>query len=259
MKKFLKILVLVYVFGLVLLSMPNVSAKSYGWGFKRNNNNTCPDIGMYAGVIDGTSSYYVGNTDEKTIYLTFDAGYDNGVLSGILDVLKQKQIKSSFFVTGDFIKRESELLLRIVEEGHIVGNHTWSHKNITTLTYDQLAEELVKVEEEYSRLTQRDMLKIFRPPAGEFNRDALLNVQKLGYSTIFWSLAYKDWETDRQRGSDYTYNQVMNNIHNGAIILMHTVSESNLNALPQIIDSLRDQGYTFKNLDTLIKNGNSFF
>lgn len=251
-----KLLVIIYVFGLMLISIPFVGARSYGWGFKRNNDHSCPDVGSYEKEIEGTSSYYVGNPNEKIIYLTFDAGYDNGVLSGILDVLKEKQVHSTFFVTGDFIKRESDLLKRIVSENHIVGNHTWSHKNITEINFQELETELKKVEEAYTKITNRQMIKYFRPPEGEFNHDALLNVQSLGYSTVFWSLAYKDWDTRHQRGSDYAYTNVIDNLHNGAIILMHSVSEDNYQALPKIIDEIRNQGYTIKNLDYLIKNNN---
>src|SRR5690554_8233653 len=118
---------------MVLMSIPSTLA--YGWGFKRNSTNVVPDIGKYANEIEGTSSYYVGNPDEKIVYLTFDAGYDNGVLGKILDVLNEKDVKSTIFVTGDFLVREQELTLRMAYEGHTVGNHTWKHKNITKLTF----------------------------------------------------------------------------------------------------------------------------
>lgn len=249
-----KLITIGLVFCLVLIGMPLLNAASYGWGFKKNKDHQCPNIGIYASEIEGTSSYYVGNTNEKTIYLTFDAGYDNGVLPGILDVLKSKNLQCTFFVTGDFIKRESELLLRMVNEGHIIGNHTWSHKHITTLSFEALEAEIKKVEDAYTNLTQKEMIKFFRPPAGEFNRESLLNVQKLGYSTIFWSLAYQDWEANKQRGGEYAYKSVMDYLHNGAIILMHTVSKDNLDALPRIIDDIRYQGYTIENLDNLVKN-----
>jgi len=230
-----------------------IGATSYGWGFKRNDQHEQPDIGSYAREIEGTSAYYVGSPDEKNVYLTFDAGYDNGRLADILDVLKEKKVKSTFFVTGDFVKRESALLKRIVEEGHIVGNHTWSHRNITALSAEELARELEKVETAYRDLVGKEISKLFRPPAGEFNREALEQVKKLGYSTVFWSIAYKDWETESNRGGDYAYDHIMRNLHNGAIILLHTVSQDNLEALPDIIDDLRNQDYTIKNLDSLIR------
>ena len=235
MKKFL--LVIVFMLGFIVL--PTLSASSYGWGFKRNTDHRTPDVGPYAQEIEGTSSYYVGPTDEKIVFLTFDAGYDNGVLPKILEVLAEKDVKSTFFVTGDFIERESSLVLDIVFQGHLVGNHTWSHKDITKLSDAELKSELEKVEEAYYKLTMQPLPKLFRPPSGQFNKESLLKVQKLGYLTFFWSLAYKDWETNHQKGEEHAYRSVIDNLHNGAIILLHTVSEDNLKALPRIIDGIR--------------------
>lgn len=250
MNKFLKKL---FVFILLFfITYPTLNASEYGWGFKRNNEHKTPDIGKYAKIIEGTSSYYVGPTNQKVVYLTFDAGYDNGVMGKILDVLKEKNVKATFFITGDFVVREQELVKRLANEGHIVANHSWSHRYITRLNDEELKEDLEKVEIEYEKLTNKPMTKFFRPPAGVFNRESLLKVQKWGYITFFWSLAYKDWDTGNQRGGDFAYKSVMDNLHNGAIILMHTVSTDNLNALPRIIDDIRKQGYVIGNLDELI-------
>lgn len=244
-----KLVILFYVFVQALLG----AGKSYGWGFKRNNEHRQPDIGFYAREIEGTSTYYVGSPDEKKVYLSFDAGYDNGVLPKILDVLKEKNVRAVFFVTGDFIRRESELLKRIVSEGHLAGNHSWSHRDITTLSFDELKEDLEKAAAAYRDLIGLDMPKLFRPPAGKFNREALLRVQRLGYSTVFWSIAYRDWDEGKTRGQDYAYRQVIDNLHNGAIILLHSISRDNLDALPAIIDELRRQEYEIPRLDSLIK------
>lgn len=249
-----KIFISIFVFILSFISIPSFEAKGYGWGFKRNNNHMQPDIGWYKDEISGTATFYVGKPDEKVVYFTFDAGYDNGCLSGILDVLKEKDVKATFFVTGDFLKKESELTLRMVNEGHIVGNHTYKHKDITKLSDQELKEELGKVEDLYYEITKRPMIRFFRPPEGTFNKESLQKVNNLGYTTFFWSIAYKDWITKETRGKDYPYTQVMNNLHNGAIILMHTVSRDNLEALPLIIDAIRNEGYEIKNLDYLVKN-----
>lgn len=249
--------ILLIVFMLVSISLPSVHAGSYGWGFKRNSDHEQPDIGIYAQEIEGTSSYYVGPKDEKIVFLTFDAGYDNGGLMKILDVLDEKNVKSTFFVTGDFIERESELLMEIIWRGHLVGNHTWSHKDITKLSEEELEDELRKVEAAYEGLAFSPLPKLFRPPSGQFNKQSLLRVQKLGYKTFFWSLAYKDWLTDKQQGEDYAYRSVMDNLHNGAIILLHTVSEDNCRALGKIIDGIRNEGYTIANLDYFLKSNSS--
>lgn len=234
-----------------LFLISNTKTFAYGWGFSKNDRHETPEIGFYKNEIEGTNSYYLGDINEKEVYLTFDAGYDNGVLSKILDILKEKNVQSTFFVTGDFMLREQDLVKRIVDEGHIIGNHTWHHKNITKINYETLKEELLKIEEKYYNITGKEMIKFFRPPEGEFTKSALQNVSSLGYKTFFWSIAYKDWETNNQRGGDYGYNAIMKNIHNGAIILMHTVSKDNLECLPRVIDDLRSNGYIIKNLDEM--------
>lgn len=248
MKKFI---IGLFVFIFMFLISPKTFA--YGWGFSKNSQHLSPEIGFYKEEIKETDSYYLGNTNEKEIYLTFDAGYDNGVLSGILDILKEKNVKSTFFVTGDFLTREKELVKRIVNEGHIIGNHTWNHKNITKISKDELKEELEKVEKEYYNITGKEMIKFFRPPEGEFNKEALINLKNLGYKTFFWSIAYKDWDTNNQRGGDYGYKMIMDNIHNGAIVLLHTVSKDNLECLPKVIDQLKNDGFLIKNLNEMSK------
>ena len=222
-----------------------IKASASGWGFRKNSTHQIPEIGKYQSVIEGTNSYYVGPS-EKSVYLTFDAGYDNGVLGKILDTLKEKNIKASFFLTGDFVKRFPELTIRIVKEGHVACNHSYSHKRITTLTKSELKKDLEKLENTFYELTNQKMVKYFRPPEGEFDRTSLLNVKDLGYKTIFWSIAYKDWDTNNQTGVDYCVKTIMNNIHDGAIILMHSVSSSNQEALPTVIDKITQEGYTFK-------------
>jgi len=249
MKKILTI----FVFILSLISIPGVFANSYGWGFRKNKDHLPPDIGIYHEEIKDTNTYYIGNPEEKVIYLTFDAGYDNGTLGKILDILKEKNVKATFFVTGDFLEKEKDLTLRMAYEGHIVANHSDNHKDITKLSDSELKEELEKVEEKYFLITGQKMTKFFRPPAGRFNKESLLKVANLGYTTFFWSIAYKDWLVKDQRGADHSYTQVMENLHNGAIILMHTVSSDNLEALPKIIDGIRNAGYEIKNLDYLVQ------
>lgn len=235
------------------LSIATVNGKSYGWGFSKNNNHTQPYIGSYEQEIEGTNSYYVGDENEKTVFLTFDAGYDNGNLIKILDVLDEKEVVGTFFITGDFLTRFSDLVIEINNRGHIVGNHTWSHRKITQLSFDELKEELTKVEEEYKKLTRENINHYFRPPEGVFNNESLKNIKQLNYNTIFWSIAYKDWETNKQGNVEKAVNSVIDNLHNGAIILLHTVSEDNVKALPIIIDKIRDSGYKIESIDNLIK------
>ena len=228
-----------------------VSLNAYGFGFTRNDDHKTPEIGKYKAIIDGTDSYYVGDTNEKVIYLTFDAGYDNGELPKILDILSEKNILASFFLTGDFVKRFPELTIRMAHEGHTICNHTYNHANITKLSIDELKVELTKLEEAYFNLTGMNMVKYFRPPEGEFDRTSLLNVKSLGYKTVFWSSAYCDWNVNGQKSVEYTKEMYLNNLHNGAILLMHSVSSSNREALSSIIDEVIELGYTFKTVTSL--------
>lgn len=238
---------------LTIFNVPIIS-KTYGWGFKRNNNHEQPEIGAYEEEIKDTNTYYVGKNDKKIVYLTFDAGYDNGNLIKILDTLDEKDVVGTFFLTGDFLTRFSDLTKEIALRNHIVGNHTWNHKNITKLSNDKLVEEVRSVEEKYFELTGKEMDKFFRPPAGNFNHESLVKIKNLGYSTILWSIAYVDWKTNEQNGIENSVNSVINNLHNGAIILLHTVSEDNSKALPIIIDKIREEGYSIEPLYNLMTN-----
>ena len=242
----------------LLLSLFTINSNSYGWGFSKNKDHKQPYIGIYEEEIKDTNSFYVGNNDEKKVYLTFDAGYDNGNLIKILDILDDKEVEGTFFVTGDFLNRFSELTIEINKRGHIVGNHTWSHKNITSLSKDEIENELLKVENKYYELTGEKLNKYFRPPAGVFNKNSLNVIKDNGYTTLFWSIAYKDWDTNNQSNIDVSVNSVIDNLHNGAIILLHTVSDSNVLALPIIIDKIREEGYEISSINELYINSNDF-
>lgn len=238
------------LFSIVSLSSLNVHAA--GWGYSKNPNHLIPEIGKYQTIIAGTNSFYVGN-DEKEIYLTFDSGYDNGVLNDILDILKEKNVKASFFITGDFVKRFPELTIRLGQEGHTVCNHTYTHRQITKLSVDELKSDLDKLNNAYFQLTNMKMSNCIRPPEGVFDRNSLLNLQKLGYKTVFWSIAYCDWNENNQKSIEACRKAVIDNLHNGAIILLHSVSKTNRDALGIIIDDIVSLGYTFNSVDELGK------
>ena len=234
----------------IFFTSTKINAIASGWGFSKNKNHEVPEIGKYESILDGTNSYYVG-PNEKSVYLTFDAGYDNGMLDKILDTLKEKNVKATFFITGDFVKRFPKLVIRISQEGHLACNHSYSHKKITSLTKDELNNDLSKLENEYYNLTGKEMIHYFRPPEGEFDEISLKNVNSLGYKTVFWSSAYCDWNTNGQKSVEYTKEVYLNNLHKGAILLMHSVSSSNREALPGIIDEVLNQGFTFKTVTSL--------
>ena len=227
------------------------SDKLCGFGFKKSNKGVIPSIGIYEDYLKGNDALYVGNTDTKTIYLTFDEGYENGYTGKILDTLKEKNVPAAFFCTGDYIKRNKELVKRMIDEGHIVGNHTWNHKTMPSVASDtEFKEELTKFDD-YMLENFKIRTGYFRYPNGEFSEKTLKIVKDMGYKTVFWSLAYKDWEKDVVKGADYAVKEVVDHIHNGAIILLHAVSSDNAEALPLIIERLNEEGYTFANLDNL--------
>ena len=168
------------------------------------------------------------------------------MMEEILNTLKLKNVKATFFLTGDFVNRIPELTKRIVNEGHIACNHSYTHRKITTLSKEELANDLGKLEKSFYELTKQEMPKYFRPPEGNFDKASLTNLKNLGYTTVFWSIAYVDWKTNKQSGADYCVKTIMDNLHDGAIILMHSVSSSNKEALPRLIDEIKNKGYTFK-------------
>lgn len=243
-KKILKLWIVALVMFTIFFTSTKVNVQASGWGFKRNGEHQVPEIGRYQSIIEGTNSYYVGSKD--SVYLTFDAGYDNGMMEEILNTLKLKNVKATFFLTGDFVKRFPELTKRIVNEGHIACNHSYTHRKITTLSKEELANDLGKLEKSFYELTKQEMPKYFRPPEGNFDKASLTNLKNLGYTTVFWSIAYVDWKTNKQSSADYCVKTIMDNLHDGAIILMHSVSSSNKEALPRLIDEIKNKGYTFK-------------
>lgn len=184
---------------------------------------------------------------DKVLYLTFDCGYENGYTSKILDVLKEEKVNAAFFCTLPQVKDEPELIQRMIDEGHIVGNHSVTHPSFAEISTSQITEE-IKGMEEYLKENYNYCEPYFRFPMGEYSELALDTVGSLGYTSVFWSLAYADWDLNNQKGADYAHKTVMSRIHSGAVILLHSVSPDNANALADIIDSARAQGYEFKSL-----------
>lgn len=192
-------------------------------------------------------------SEEKVLYLTFDCGYEHENLTArILDTLKEKQVPAAFFCTLDHIEKETEIISRMINEGHIVGNHSATHPSFTEIDRDKMAKELQDTEN-YLRTNYGYASKFFRFPAGEYTQSALDLVASLGYVSVFWSVAYNDWNTDKIQGKDYAVETVMSRLHDGAIILLHSVSKDNADALGEIIDKARAQGYRFAALTELLK------
>lgn len=186
-------------------------------------------------------------SEEKTLYLTFDCGYENGYTEMILDTLKEKNVPAAFFCTLPQVEDNPQLIARMITEGHIVGNHSVKHPSFPTLTRIEMAQEIQGMDD-YLRTNFGYSEPFFRFPMGEYSDCALDLVGSIGYRSVFWSVAYEDWDLDNQRGTQYAFDTVTARLHPGAVILLHSVSPDNANALGQIIDWAREQGYVFKSL-----------
>ncbi len=224
---------------------------SYDWYFKANDTHTRPTLLPEADFIKNYPDVYALGADEKVIYLTFDAGFDNGNMPKILDTLQQKQVPAAFFVDGNFVKSQGELVERICTEGHILGNHTLTHADMSTLTdFDKYTEQ-IKGWEQTVKEVGGTPSSYFRFPCGRFSETSLQYNQKLGLKTVFWSFAYYDWEVDKQPAPDAALEKILSRTHNGCIMLLHSVSSTNAEILPQLIDTLKAEGYQFKALTEL--------
>lgn len=221
----------------------------YSWNFKLNSEHKTPAIPSYARrLIDRYDGIFTGDTSKKVIYLTFDEGYENGYTPKILDTLRENDVRAAFFVTGPYIRKNADLVKRMLDEGHVVGNHTVNHPSLPGTDNETLEKELYGLEEQF-RSSFGVGFKYMRPPMGEYSERVLAAAQQLGYKTAFWSFAYRDWEVNKQKGADYAYKMVMNNLHNGAVLLLHAVSKDNAEALDRIIKDIKALGYEIRPFD----------
>ncbi|OQB15279.1 MAG: Peptidoglycan-N-acetylmuramic acid deacetylase PdaA precursor [Firmicutes bacterium ADurb.Bin193] len=220
------------------------------WGFKKIEGK-CPEVpSQWSELLKKYDGFYTGDTASKKLYLTFDEGYENGMTARILDILKKENVTAAFFITGSYLKTQKELVLRMVNEGHIVGNHTRNHPSMPEVLSDKkLMEEISSLNDGFFSLTSLNM-KYLRPPKGEFSERTLAISQKMGYKTILWSNAYVDWVKNGNTKQN-AFNKVTKYLHGGCIILLHAVSEENTEALSEIISFAREKGYTFVSLDDL--------
>ena len=215
------------------------------WGISRRSNHETPGADPGAPeLMDKYGSVYLGDTTNSVIYLTFDEGYENGYTPMILDVLRENDVKAVFFITGPYLNGHQDLVRRMVEEGHIVGNHTIHHPSLPEIDDNRLEEEVLGLERAFKEKFDENM-PFLRPPKGEYSERTLALTQNLGYCNLFWSFAYDDWYRDKIRGPQYAYDIVMRNLHNGAVLLLHAVSKDNAQALESIIKGAVEKGYYF--------------
>lgn len=227
-----------------------MNGEGQGWGFVKKKGKA-PDIpAKQKELMQKYDCWYIDEKTPKSLYLTFDEGYENGYTSKILDVLEQTQTPAAFFVTGPYLENQQELVQRMIDNGHIVGNHTVNHPNLPKQSVETVKKELTDLNNKCEEMYGVSM-KYMRPPEGEYSERVLAIAKDMGYKTILWSFAYKDWDINMQKGKEYAISQVTPYLHDGAILLLHAVSSDNADALEDIINYAKKEGYVFKSLDEL--------
>ncbi len=228
------------------------SSSGGNWGLSFQEEGKRPVGNASIEELKEYNAYFAADTEEKKLYLTFDAGYENGNMPAILDALKKHNVSATFFVVGNFISTEPELIKRMVAEGHTVGNHTLTHPNMSKIsTMDAFQAELEGVEKLYEEVTGTQMTKFYRPPQGIYSTANLKMAKELGYHTFFWSLAYVDWYQDNQPTKEEAFNKLLPRIHPGAIVLLHSTSSTNAEILDELLTKWEEMGYTFGTLQEL--------
>ncbi len=226
-----------------------ISNKKIGWGIKRNKNHEQPDVGSKnKELLEENNGIALGNKDEKIIYLTFDEGYEAGYTSKILETLKENDVKATFFITAHYVNTASDLVKQMIDEGHIVGNHTVNHKSMPDLPEEKIRKEVLDLHTTIYNKFNYEM-KYIRPPKGEFSERTLKITNSLGYKTVMWSFAYEDWNEDKQPNEEEAKKKILDNLHNGEIMLLHGNSKTNTNILDSVIKEAKNMGYVFKSLD----------
>lgn len=231
------------------------SSQSSNWGLSFQEEGKRPVGNATIEELSRYNAFYAENTEEKKIYLTFDAGYENGNTPAILDALKKHEAPATFFVVGNFISENQELIKRMEAEGHIVGNHTMTHPDMSKIsTQESFQKELSGVEDIYKEITGKEMTKFYRPPQGIYSTLNLSMAKEMGYHTFFWSLAYVDWLADAQPSKEEAFDKLLGRIHPGAIVLLHNTSKTNGEILDELLAKWEEMGYTFSTLKKLVRN-----
>ena len=222
------------------------------WGLSFQTPGQSPQGPLTAAELEKYDAAYLGDPEEKVLYLTFDAGYENGNTEKILDTLKKHNAPAAFFLVGNYIEKNGDLVRRMVDEGHIVGNHTLNHPDMAKITDpEKFASELQSVEALFLETTGKELPKFYRPPQGCYSEENLKNAQKLGYKTVFWSLAYQDWDNAKQPSRETALEKLLSRAHNGAVILLHSTSATNGEILDELLTKWEQEGYRFETVDKL--------
>lgn len=228
------------------------SGEITNWGLSFQQDGQPPVGNVDSEYLAQFDAVYRVPTEEKVLYLTFDAGYENGYTAQILDVLQKHQVPAAFFLVGNYLEKEPELVCRMVREGHTVGNHTYTHPDMSCIaTEEAFREELEKNESLYKEITGQEMEKIYRPPQGKFCESNLKMAQSMGYRTVFWSLAYVDWYEDDQPTKEEAFDKLLPRVHPGAVVLLHSTSATNASILDELLTRWEEMGYTFGRLEEI--------
>lgn len=230
------------------------STEITNWGLSFQQEGSPPVGNASQDYLAGYGSLYCVPTEEKVLYLTFDAGFENGNTEQILDALKKHGVSATFFLVGNYFETQPELVKRMVEEGHTVGNHTYSHPDMSAIADKASFQgELEKNAALYREIVGRDMPKLYRPPQGKFCESNLKMAQGLGYHTVFWSLAYVDWYENNQPTKEEAFGKLLPRIHPGAVVLLHSTSKTNAEILDELLTKWEEMGYTFGNLEEYLQ------
>lgn len=231
----------------------SIAAQTDNWGLGFGADGTKPAGNVTPDELKTYDAYYVGSGDDKVIYLTYDCGYENGNTAPILDALKKHNAPATFFVVGHFLETASDLVKRMVEEGHTVGNHTYHHPDMSSIS--NLASFQKEVDDTaalYQEITGQEMTKYYRPPQGKYSTENLKMAKELGYHTFFWSLAYVDWNVDSQPTKEQAFDKLLPRIHPGAIVLLHSTSKTNGEIMDELLTKWEEMGYRFAPLSELL-------
>jgi len=222
------------------------------WGLSFGQEGTPPVGSAGRDQLQRYDAAYLGDPSRKKLYLTFDAGYENGCTEKILDILKAQQVPAAFFLVGNYLEKNADLVRRMVEEGHTVGNHTMHHYDMSRLTdKESFSKELQDLEALYKETTGKEMPKYYRPPQGIYSEENLKMAQELGYKTVFWSLAYVDWNNDAQPSKEEAFRKLLPRTHPGAVVLLHSTSQTNAEILEELIGKWKEEGYSFGTMEEL--------
>lgn len=232
------------------LGAAEAAARITDWGLSFQSEGAPPVANASQEYLRNFDALYVGEANQKEIYITFDAGFENGNTERILDALKKHGVKATFFLVGNYFETQPELVKRMAEEGHTIGNHTYSHPDMSKIgDIQSFQTELQKNEALYRDILGSEMPKLYRPPQGKFCEENLKMAQQLGYSTVFWSLAYVDWYTDDQPTPEQAFSKLLPRIHPGAVVLLHSTSSTNAEILDELLTKWEEMGYSFGDLE----------